>query len=226
MTDERMDERSWALLKELWETPVGRRWVLKAGLGSAVALGAQLYGRPAAAAARRVAPGVAPADFHFRLGSLAGVSDLVLVANGVRTPLARHTRTTHSELRRGGGLWRAADLSMLTHYVSGIELPSDRALLMTVVGRRDSRTIVVAQKWHVPARATSRLARSAYRLTGSMAAVVGSPQRLHELGLDAGQYGVPGMRSSWRPSVAPTIRRSGWCRCIRTSRRSRPKNTK
>src|SRR4029079_13939047 len=103
MTDGPIDRQSWALLKDLWETPVGRRWVLKAGLGSAVALGAELYARPVVAAAKRAAAGVGPADFHFRFGSQPGLSDLVLVGNGVSTPLAAHTRTTRTELRRSRG---------------------------------------------------------------------------------------------------------------------------
>jgi hypothetical protein len=191
MTDEHLDERSWRQLKDLWETPVGRRWVLKAGLGSAVALGAELYAGPALAAARRTKAVVRPADLHFRLGSVPGVSDLVLVANGARMPLQRHTRTTHAALRRSAGVWRAADLSALTHHVSGLELPGDRALLMTVVGRRGDQTVVVAQTWHVPAQVTLELARTTHRLTGSMKAAIGSDQRLRALNLDPREVCLP-----------------------------------
>ncbi len=191
MTDDDLDERSWTQLKDLWETPVGRRWVLKAGLGSAVALGAELYAGPALAATRRTKAVLRPADFHFRLGSVPGVSDLVLVANGARVPLQRHTRTTQAALRRSGGVWKAADLSALTHHVSGLELPGDRALMMTVIGRRGDRSVVVAQTWHVPAHVTLELARTTHRLTGSMDAVVSSDQLLRALDLDPRKVCLP-----------------------------------
>lgn len=184
MADKEIDKQSWAVLQELWETPVGRRWVLKAGLGSAVALGARLYGWPSLSRAKQPAAGGSAAAYQFRLGSLSGVSDLTLVANGARTPLARHTRTTHAALRESGGLWRTADLSSLTHFSSAVELPNDRPLLMTVLGRRGKQTVVVGQKWHVPAAVTARLARTTHRLSGSMSAVVGSDRRLDELGID------------------------------------------
>ena len=186
-----LDEQSWGVLRDLWETPVGRRWVLKAGLGSAVALGAKLYAGPAVAAAQQATSAPSPADFHFRLGSLSGVSDLVLAANGARTPLTAHTQTTRKELRSSGGLWRAADLSALTHYVSKIQLPGDRALLMTVLGQRDGRTVVVGQKYHVPAQVTLKLARAANRLAGTMESVAGSPQRLDELDLEIADLRKP-----------------------------------
>src|SRR5205085_6936621 len=103
MTDEQMrpDDEMDSLLAEFWSTPVGRRWVLKAGLGAA-----------AAAAASRVwpAPEVAQAakrhrhhrhhrhhrrhehvTLQFALGHLRHHSQLVLVANGKRYPLVRHT---------------------------------------------------------------------------------------------------------------------------------------
>jgi hypothetical protein len=189
MADEEIDKQSWAVLQELWETPVGRRWVLKAGLGSAIALGVRLYGWPGLAPAKAAVPakraaGPVEATYQFRLGSLPGVSDLTLVANGARTPLADHTRASRAELRQSGGLWRTADVSALTHHASGVELPGDRPLLMTVLGRRGGDTVVVGQKWHVPASVTSRLAAATYKLSGTMAPVVGSPRRLDELGVD------------------------------------------
>ncbi len=190
MADKGIDKQSWEVLQELWETPVGRRWVLKAGLGSAIALGARMYGWPTFARARPAA-GVAPADYHFQFGSVPGVSDLTLVANGARIPLAAHTRTTHAALREGGGVWRNADLSGLTHYATGLELPGDRALLMTVLGRRGDRTVVVGQKWHVPATVTHRLAKATHRLSGSVDAVVGPRRRLDQLGLNSSQVRSP-----------------------------------
>ena len=174
-----------ALLQELWETPVGRRWVLKAGLGSAVALGVGARAAPGAAARRRRQRGrrTESVDLQFALGHLRGVSRLTLMANGQRIPLVRHTKATRAALKRRGGLWTGADLSSLSHHVRGVELPADRALVLSVHGRRGGRDEVVAQIWRVPEATTLRLARAARRLHGSYEPVLGPPERLAALGL-------------------------------------------
>ena len=190
MTDEHQDRESLSLLGELWETPVGRRWVLKAGLASAATLGVELYGGRAAAAPRTAKP-LGRTDLHFALASLSGVSDLVLVANGTRIPLAAHTRTSRTALRRSDGLWQAADLTALTHFAPAVDLPADRGMLLSVHGRRGSEAVVVSQIWHVPASATLALARAVHRLTGSVADVVGSSHRLHRLRIPRHRVHLP-----------------------------------
>jgi hypothetical protein len=171
-----------SLLEELWSTPVGRRWVLKAGLGSAVALGASAYAGPATAAARRRGKRPARTDLQFALRHARGVSDLVLVANGQRVRLKTHTARSRAALRAKGGLWAAIDLAALTHYAT-VELPAHRGMLLSVHGRRRRRHVVVSQMFHAPRHATLRLAATTQRLTGSLKAVSGSSPRLKALGL-------------------------------------------
>ena len=102
--DEQLDSETQSLLEELWTTEVGRRWVLKAGLASAVALGvaSQPTTGAAQAAARKRTRRVESTDLHFVLGHLRGVSKLTLVANGKRIPLSRHTKASRAALRRRG----------------------------------------------------------------------------------------------------------------------------
>ena len=182
MIEERVDGGIEARLRELWEMPVGRRWLLKAGLGSAAAVGAQLYAGPAMAAAQHLRHEVSTGELQFALGSLPGVTDLTLVANGQRLPLRSHTRTSRAALRQRGGLWRRVDLSALSHYVSGVELPDHRTMLVSVHGRRGSHDVVVSQLWNVPPSATIALATVAHRLTGTVAEAMGVSGRLGRLG--------------------------------------------
>jgi hypothetical protein len=183
-----MDRDSRALLEELWATPVGRRWVLKAGLGSALAASVRLYGGPvAAAAARPNARRLASSELQFALGAVHGVSDLMLVANGGRFQLLRHTNGSRAALRATGGLWKRIDLSVLTHYAANVPLPTDRGMLLSVQGRRGDREVIVSEIWHAPSRATLALAETADRLTGSFEHVgIASSRRLGELGLTIG----------------------------------------
>jgi hypothetical protein len=104
--DEQLDSETQSLLEELWTTEVGRRWVLKAGLASAVALGVVSQRTPGAAqaAGRKRTRRMESTDLHFALGHLRGVSKLTLVANGKRIPLLRHTKASRAELKRRGGL--------------------------------------------------------------------------------------------------------------------------
>ncbi|HEX5195012.1 MAG TPA: hypothetical protein VFW09_19615 [Solirubrobacteraceae bacterium] len=184
MGDERVDENTAARLRELWETPVGRRWLLKAGLGSAAVVGAQLYAGPAVAAAQRLRTRVPAGELQFALGALPGVTDLTVVANGARIPLRRHTKTSRAALRQRGGLWGVADLSALTHHVSGMQLPQHQALLVSVHGRRGSEDVVVSQLWHVPSSATIALATVAHQLKGTVAEAMGDKERLRRLGIE------------------------------------------
>src|SRR5215475_9931111 len=176
------DSDSRSLLQELAATPVSRRWMLKAGLGSAAAMALQLPSGPAAAAEARVSRS-SRLPLHFALGTATGVTDLVLVANGGRFPLVPHTAASRAALRARGGLWRVMDLSALTHYVSAVPWPAERSMAVSVYGRRGQAEVVVSQLWCVPPKATRALALAAYRLTRSLGSVQSSPARLEALGL-------------------------------------------
>ena len=172
-----------ALFAALWATPVGRRWILKAGLGSAVALGLGSQLAPAAQAKaepKRKAP--EHVHLHFRLGHARGVTHLTLHGHGQRLPLARHTQASRRALAGEGGLWAKADLGALTHHVRDIELPGDRAMVLTVRGRHRGKEVVVAQHTHVPKATMLGLARTSRRLHGSYRPLVSSA-RLRPLGL-------------------------------------------
>jgi hypothetical protein len=174
-----------SLIDELWATPVGRRWLLKAGVGSAVALGLGAHAAPAPAKRkRRRAPKTETAELHFALGHLRGVSGLTLKANGQRLPLKRHTKASRAALRKRGGLWAAADLSKLSHHVAGVKLPGDRAIAIAVHGRQRGRDVVAAEMIRVPEHATRRLARATRRIHGSYKPLLGSRKQLAELGLE------------------------------------------
>jgi len=179
----RGDER---LLAELQATPVGRRWLLKAGLGSAAAAAAASLGPVAPAQAAPVRAS-ASAGLQFAL-DVPGVSGLVLVANGSQVPLVAHTAASRAALRSAGGLWRAIDLGALTHYVPPVSLPGARGLLVSVQGRRGARNVVVAEVWHAPAAATLALAQACQRLLGSLNSVVDDSPRLRLLGLTLGDF--------------------------------------
>ncbi len=193
MSEERthVDDETGSLLAELWSTPVGRRWLLKAGLGSAAAAAAGVWSRPAAAATRRRGDASPSATLQFALGHARGVSGLVLVANGVRHPLVAHTPRSRTVLKARGGLWGKLDVSVLSHHVSGVTLPEDQPIAVSVYGRRGRRDVVVAQLWHVPPATVLALARAAQRLSGSLRAVQAGPRRLEALGLGASQVRAP-----------------------------------
>jgi len=178
------DER---LLAELQATPVGRRWLLKAGLGSAAAAAAASLGpvavAQAAPEARAAAAAAGSAGLQFAL-DVPGISGLALVANGADVPLVAHTGASRAALRALGGLWKVMDLSALTHYVLRVPaLPSSRGMLVSVQGRRGSRNVIASEVWHAPAAATLALAEASQRLLGSLDYVVGDSPRLRELGL-------------------------------------------
>jgi len=189
LNEEATEPGSW---ERLLETPVGRRWLLKAGLGSALLAGARFYAGPAAASAAKPAhaeekAGPVRTTLQFALGPAHGVTDLVLVGGARRIALTAHTASSRAALRPTGRLWDEMDLGALTHYVSDLELPDDRARLLSVHGRRGGRDVLVAQTWHAPASATLRLARVAERLTGTVRHAVPDSPRLKALGLSLGQ---------------------------------------
>ena len=177
------DQQTMSVLDELWSTPVGRRWVLKAGLGS---LAAGLTWRPgtaAAHAAKAESKRMVSVALQFALDELDGVSGLVLIANGERIDLRAHTARSRLALRAQGGLWGAIDLGALSHYVEGVRLPAHRASVARVQGRRGRREVVVAEIWHAPEHATVKLANASHQLTGTLKHVAGSTRRLNALGL-------------------------------------------
>ena len=188
MSDEqgKLDGERQSLLTELWETPLGRRSVLKAGLASAAALGVGSIAAPGAeGATRKKRRRFDRTDLHFALGHVRGVSQLTLHANGERIALKRLTKASREALRRQGGLWAAADLSQLTHQVAGVKLPADRGLIVSVRGKRGRREVLVAQLLYAPRAAVIAHARRSHRATGSFKHVAGSPPRLARLGLNA-----------------------------------------
>src|SRR5215204_4475301 len=105
-----MHRDSETLLAQLMTTPVGRRWILKAGLGSAAAIAAVAMSRSAAATAwaadlHQAATPAAPShstsassanqpkptanrtlQFALTPAVAGGITNLELVANGGRTP--------------------------------------------------------------------------------------------------------------------------------------------
>jgi hypothetical protein len=184
---------SEALLARLWATPVGRRWVLKAGLGALAAAALPHFGPATARRSGASAPAGAfsASGLQFSLEGLEGVTDLVLVANGARLDLLAHTKGSRAELKALGGLWRSIDLSALTHYVPSVVLPVGRGMLLSVQGRRGQSTVVTSEIWHAPAQATLDLAQASQRLTGSFKHVVSSSPRLEALGLTLKDFKSP-----------------------------------
>ena len=142
MTHAEGDDES--LLEELWTTPVGRRWVLEAGLASAVALGAAGHGarRAEPARAARAAPAPAQGDPApaLRAGAPARGDGADLAAGATRLPLRRHTKASRAALEREGGIWQAADLARLSHHVSGVDLSAERAMVLTVTASAAAAT--------------------------------------------------------------------------------------
>jgi hypothetical protein len=187
MKDAAIDEAQ-RTIANLARTPVGRRWLLKMGVSTAAALAvpawAAAQGPQPPAPARRSRRGIV---FQFALGpAAAALPDLTLVVNGLRIPLTGHTRSSRAALRSQGTLWSKMRLNALTHFAAA-PLSPDRVHHLTVYATHNGQTVVVAQKFHAPATATSGFASAAFLLEGSYRAVAGSPQRLSDLGLDASQ---------------------------------------
>ena len=136
---------------------------------------------------RRRSRRVEKTDLQFVFGHLHGVMRLTLIANGKHIPLSRHTKQSRAALRRRGGLWGTADLSKLSHHVKGVELPADRALLISVHGKRGRHEVLVGQMWRAPRASIVAFARSIRRRDGSYRHALGSPRRLAALGLKHSQ---------------------------------------
>lgn len=183
--DSDIDEGTWESLETLANTPVGRRWVLKAGLGSAASLvGGSLLASKARAAT--ATPGSGTVGLHFAVGHVVGVTGLTLQAAGGEYPLVEHDGQSRSALRAQGGLWHTIDLGAVSHYVQSVPLPADRALLLIVVGRRGSRKVVVAQTWHTPKEAVLAFGRASQRLGArGLRRAVGSDARVARFGIRA-----------------------------------------
>jgi len=194
VTARRGDREDERLLAQLQGTPVGRRWLLKAGLGSAAAAAAASLGPVAAARAAPEAPEAAAAAGSARLQfalDVPGIAGLMLVANGIEVPLRPHTAASRSALRAAGGLWKVMDLGVLSHYVPAAAvpaMPSSRGMLVSVQGRRGRLNVLANEVWHVPAAATLALAQASQRLLGSLEAVVDDSPRLAMLGLTLADF--------------------------------------
>src|SRR5262245_53269867 len=121
MKDRGLDEAQ-RTIAGLMRTPVGRRWLLKAGLGAAAAAVMPAWATPATGQGTMADDrGAAPRSrrgivFHFALGPAAGLADLRGVASGSEFALIPHTRSTRSALLSRGTLWRKLRLSQLTHF--------------------------------------------------------------------------------------------------------------
>jgi hypothetical protein len=192
--DDRPGDSAEAIIEELLATPVGRRWLMKAGLGSAAALGAgmSLPASAPAAARQQDRPGPKERDFHFALGHARGVKRMRLIANTQEYTLKRHTKASRARLREEeGGVWQHANLSKLTHHVEGVPLPADRAVVLSVRGMMGDTEVLVAQHMHVPVATTRKLARAAQRSKRGLKTVRGSGKRLASLGLKASQVTTP-----------------------------------
>jgi hypothetical protein len=197
MSSKHQADESQSLLQELMVTPVGRRWLLKAGLGSrggGAGPAPPPGGAPAAATGQKrqqAQPVTSTTMMQFALGSVTGVSGLTLFANGARYPLTAHTAASRQALRADGGLWAIMDLSALTHYVPDVPLPTGRGIMLSVRGHRDNSEVVACQVFHAPPQATLALAAAALTATRSLSSVLGSPQRLAALGIEAAAVTTP-----------------------------------
>ena len=193
--DDRNGDAGEALIEELLATPVGRRWLMKAGLGSAAALGAGMNlpaSAPAAARQQEERQEPKERDLHFALGHVRGVKRLRLIANTQEYQLKRHTKASRARLREEeGGIWNHADLSKLSHHVKGVPLPADRAVVLSVHGTMGDLDVLVAHHMHVPVATTRELARTAQRSKRSLKSVRGSGKRLAALGLKASNITTP-----------------------------------
>ena len=178
-------------IAQLMGSPVGRRWLLKAGFGAGAA--AVVVPRWAGASSPNpfagLFAGVGPMEsrtFHFALSGAAEVDDLTLHANGEVVTLSPHTPLTRMRLLGQGSLWRKLRRGRLTHYAT-VEMPADRGLLLSVRGNRDGQDVIVAQMFHAPAAGMRAVAEAAFALEGSYRLVAGSVERLAGLGLHHSQ---------------------------------------
>jgi hypothetical protein len=211
-----MNRDSESLLQQLMTTPVGRRWILKAGLGSAAAIAAATLSRsatttawaaglnqsttPAAtatptsnASAASQPSRTANRTLHFALAAAAsgGVTNMKLVANDQRLPLVAHTTDSRTALKAQGGIFAAADLNTISHYVEDVPMPTDRAILVSVTGMRGTVDVLVSQTMNVPPATTLAMAQLAASSGNGLKSLAGSNARLAPLGLTASQVSTP-----------------------------------
>ena len=173
----RMDRDTEALLQNLMATPVGRRWLLKAGLGSAAAIAAAHLPLPVqvrlgrrmgsrlqpgqAASAASEAPRRQPGQpdhrqdpaLRARAGHVRRQWRLQSARWSPTAPGCPWSRTPPPRAPRSRP--RAACLPLptsapSTHYVQDVPLPSDRAVLVSVQGTRGNDQVLVSQMLHTP----------------------------------------------------------------------------
>ena len=196
MENDRIDEIEHTIA-DLMRTPVGRRWLLKAGFTAAAAAGLPAWAGAAArpdvtvidrlGAAAKIPQSVV---FHLALGPAAGLADLTLLANGSKVRLTAHTRSTRSALSSRGTVWRKMNTSTLTHFAT-VRLPRHRAFIITVRGVRNGKMVLVAEAFYPPAWATRALAQAAFKLERSFRSTAPCSERLAALGLSASQLTSP-----------------------------------
>ncbi len=183
----------------LMATPLGRRWVLQAGLGAAAAAAVGAVAADPAAAAGPFVPPRAPGRsrardrivFQFALGAASRFGDLTVVADGTRVPLTPHTAATRSRLRGQGSLFGKINTQLLTHFAE-LRLPRDAALILSVTGTLDGQKVVAAEHVYAPVQGIRVVALAAFKLQRSYRLVAGSTRRAQRLGLD------PASLRSWQ----------------------------
>ena len=201
----RLDRDAEALLGNLMATPVGRRWLLKAGLGSAAAIAAahlpalsrsapapgRQPGRASRSARRRQPAPTTNRTLQFALGpAMDGVANLTLVSNGVRMPLVAHTSASRAAPSQGG-VFAAANLNALDALRPGhaaASRPRHAGLGVRHARQRPGGRVPDVARPELTTLAMARLAASSGNGLRSM---LGSNARL--------QYARPHRRAGHRP---------------------------
>jgi hypothetical protein len=184
-------------LSAVMATPVGRRWVLQAGLGTTAAAilgtasaGSAAAAKPTPAAAKQTGP-QDRIVFQLALGAAAKLADLKIVANGNKVNLTPHTAATRAKLRSQGSLFRKINTQVLTHFVD-LRLPRDIGLILSVQGTMAGETVLVAEHVYAPVQGIRQVALAAFKLEKSYRLVAGSTFRTQLLGLN------PADLTSWQ----------------------------
>ena len=206
-----VNTESESLLQDLMATPVGRRWLLKAGLGSAAAIaaahlpdGSTAPGdrrQPGHAAATRDAAGAAsPArprqerctsrsGRRCRAPTACPTSRWSPTAPGYTSSPIRQPRARRSRHRAACLPLPTSTPSPTTSRTS--PLPSNRGMLVSVQGTRGSDQVLVSQMMHSPEATTLAMARLAASSGNGLRSMVGSDEQLRTLGLSAAQVTAP-----------------------------------
>ena len=195
MRDRAVDGGVESTIAGLMGSAVGRRWLLKAGLGvgAAAVIGPRWVAAAGPSPMSGLLAGVGMSQrrvLHFALGAAAEVDGLMVHANGVVVPLVPHSPLTRMRLLGEGSLWRKLRRGRLSHFVE-VELPVERGMVVSVRGNRGGQDVLVAQLFHAPPAATRALAEAAFELSGSFELVAGSAERLAALGLHHSQLTSP-----------------------------------